>query len=331
MKPSLLILPALLSAPAMVPLLAAVAYDKGGARLADHLSSQLIPEGSSVALESSVKSSYEFSDEWLPNGSNPAVSLRTASAADHRAQLIASAKGIGQPSLTPDQPTSTEAIDRKQSRGVVRFGDTLIKIAQRYGITLSDLLRLNPGLETARLVVGSQIRLAQSSPIRSRSLLALKPSSSGGLSWPELPNFGKESPEKKAFQPPISSQQWTWPTKGVFTSGYGWRWGRMHKGIDVANNVGTPIVASREGRVIFAGWSSGGYGYLVEILHPDGSRSLYAHNSSLEVRKGQSVRQGQMISRMGSTGRSTGPHLHFEIRPAGKGAINPLKLLPPRA
>ena len=88
----------------------------------------------------------------------------------------------------------------------------------------------------------------------------------------------------------------------MFTSGYGWRWGRMHKGIDVANNVGTPIVAAREGRVIFSGWSSGGYGYLVELLHPDGSKSLYAHNSRLEVRKGEMVRQGQLISRMGSTG-----------------------------
>jgi murein DD-endopeptidase MepM/ murein hydrolase activator NlpD len=211
---------------------------------------------------------------------------------------------------------------------VVRFGDTLVKIAQRYGMTLAELLQLNPGLETARLVAGSQVRVAQSAPGPRRLLLGLKPTGSGGLSWPELPGFGPERPSR--FDPGKSA--WVWPAQGVFTSGYGWRWGRMHKGIDVANNVGTPIVAAAAGRVTFAGWHDGGYGYLVEITHEDGSLSLYGHNSRLLVRQGDSVSQGQAISEMGSTGRSTGPHLHFEIHPAGgRGAANPLQFLPPRA
>jgi YD repeat-containing protein len=105
----------------------------------------------------------------------------------------------------------------------------------------------------------------------------------------------------------------------------------MHKGIDVANNVGTPIVAARDGRVTYSGWHDGGYGYLVEITHQDGSRTLYAHNSRILVRTGELVAQGQPISKMGSTGRSTGPHLHFEIHPPGRGAANPLQFLPPRA
>ena len=69
-----------------------------------------------------------------------------------------------------------------------------------------------------------------------------------------------------------------WPTQGVFTSGYGWRWGRMHRGIDIANSVGTPIVAAQDGRVTFSGWHDGGFGYLVEITHEDGSLTRYAHN-----------------------------------------------------
>jgi murein DD-endopeptidase MepM/ murein hydrolase activator NlpD len=105
----------------------------------------------------------------------------------------------------------------------------------------------------------------------------------------------------------------------------------MHKGIDVANNVGTPIVAARSGTVTYSGWHDGGYGYFVEISHSDGSRSLYGHNSRLLVRKGDVVEQGQQISQMGSTGRSTGPHLHFEIHSPGQGASNPLAFLPPRA
>ncbi|TAF08091.1 MAG: LysM peptidoglycan-binding domain-containing protein [Nostocales cyanobacterium] len=119
-----------------------------------------------------------------------------------------------------------------------------------------------------------------------------------------------------------------WPAKGVLTSGYGWRWGRMHRGIDVANSVGTPIYASAPGVVERAGWNRGGYGNLVDIRHPDGSLTRYAHNSRILVRVGQEVEQGTTIAAMGSTGFSTGPHLHFEIHPSGKGATNPIAFLP---
>lgn len=119
-----------------------------------------------------------------------------------------------------------------------------------------------------------------------------------------------------------------WPAKGVLTSGYGWRWGRMHKGIDIAAPIGTPIVAVADGEVVSAGWNSGGYGNLVKLRHYDGSVTLYAHNSKLLVRRGQRVKQGQLIAKMGSTGFSTGPHLHFEIHPQGDKAVNPIAYLP---
>jgi len=119
-----------------------------------------------------------------------------------------------------------------------------------------------------------------------------------------------------------------WPSEGILTSGYGWRWGRMHRGIDIAGPIGTPIVAAAPGVVTYAGWNSGGYGNLVELEHPDGSLTLYAHNQRILVNKGQKVTQGQQIAEMGSTGRSTGPHLHFEIHPSGQGAVNPMALLP---
>ena len=103
----------------------------------------------------------------------------------------------------------------------------------------------------------------------------------------------------------------------------------MHKGIDIANNVGTPIFAAKDGVIAFAGWSSG-YGYLVEMSHGDGSTTRYAHSSRLLVKKGQMVPQGTRISLMGSTGRSTGPHLHFEIRRPGGAALDPMAMLPAR-
>ncbi|WP_193196719.1 peptidoglycan DD-metalloendopeptidase family protein [Nostoc sp. MG11] len=128
--------------------------------------------------------------------------------------------------------------------------------------------------------------------------------------------------------PSTSSVAFTWPAKGVLTSGYGWRWGRMHKGIDIANSTGTPIIASAEGTVEKAGWNSGGYGKLVEIRHPDGSMTRYAHNSKILVQPGQQVSQGSTIALMGTTGHSTGPHSHFEIHASGKGAVNPIAMLP---
>ena len=213
-----------------------------------------------------------------------------------------------------------------ETNAVVKLGDSVRQIARRYGMTLQELLRLNPGIEAARLVAGAPVRVVQSSPARPRLVLALKPGVSGGLSWPELPDFGDDQRPSE-----LSSDGWIWPTRGMFSSGFGWRWGRMHKGIDIANNVGTPVVAAKDGVVVFAGWHSGGYGFLVTLRHEDGSESLYAHNSRLLVQEGQQVEQGQTISQMGSTGRSTGPHLHFEIHPAGRGAVNPLQFLPQRA
>jgi murein DD-endopeptidase MepM/ murein hydrolase activator NlpD len=143
---------------------------------------------------------------------------------------------------------------------------------------------------------------------------------------PELPALS--APDM--YRPDSSTQfeGYIWPTKGVVTSGYGMRWGRMHKGIDIAAPIGTPVVAAAPGVVVSAGWNSGGYGNLVEIQHPDGSLTLYAHNNRILVRRGQEVQQGQQISEMGSTGYSTGPHCHFEVHPSGRGAVNPIAYLP---
>lgn len=215
-----------------------------------------------------------------------------------------------------------------QEIGTIRVGDTLSRIAHRYGLTLHDLIRLNPGLEAARLIAGTQVRLAQAGSGQARMVLGLAPVGSGGLSWPQAPSFGNTP---KVFDGNYSAADWIWPTKGVFTSGYGWRWGRMHRGIDVANNVGTPIQAVKDGEVLYSGWHDGGYGYFVELRHADGTISRYGHNSRLLVKVGDRVSQGTTISLMGSTGRSTGPHLHFEIHYPGKGALNPLEFLPSKA
>ncbi|PSF32954.1 hypothetical protein C7H19_21110 [Aphanothece hegewaldii CCALA 016] len=145
---------------------------------------------------------------------------------------------------------------------------------------------------------------------------------------PEFPSLNNPNQYLPETQPVF--QGFIWPAKGVLSSGYGRRWGRMHRGIDIAAPVGTPIIAAAPGQVISAGWNNGGYGNLVKVQHPDGSVTLYAHNSRLLVRRGQQIQQGQQIAQMGSTGFSTGPHLHFEVHPNGKGAVNPIAFLPKR-
>lgn len=111
------------------------------------------------------------------------------------------------------------------------------------------------------------------------------------------------------------------PTSGVVTSRFGARWGSTHTGIDIGAPTGTSIKAAAGGTVIFSGWK-GTLGKLIVISHGNGVQTYYAHCSSLLVSSGQTVSAGQLIAKMGSTGRSTGPHLHFEIRLNGY-AINP--------
>lgn len=142
---------------------------------------------------------------------------------------------------------------------------------------------------------------------------------------PILPASGEYLPEA-----PDRFNGYMWPAQGVLTSGYGWRWGRMHRGVDIAGPVGTPVYAAATGVVVRSGWNSGGYGNLVDVRHPDGSMTRYGHNSRLLVRAGQEVRQGQQIAEMGSTGYSTGPHLHFEVHLPGTGTVNPIAYLPSR-
>lgn len=111
------------------------------------------------------------------------------------------------------------------------------------------------------------------------------------------------------------------PTSGVVTSRFGSRWGSTHTGIDIGAPTGTSIKAAAGGTVIFSGWK-GTLGKLIVVSHGNGVQTYYAHCSSLLVSSGQTVSAGQLIAKVGSTGRSTGPHLHFEIRLNGS-AINP--------
>ena len=119
------------------------------------------------------------------------------------------------------------------------------------------------------------------------------------------------------------SEKWLMPIKGAtFTSGYGWRWGRMHQGNDFGTAVGTKLHAMSTGTVVFAA-ADGAYGNKVEVEYWDGTVSVYAHMNSIGVSVGDKVAPGAVVGTSGNTGRSTGPHLHLEIHPKGGAAVDP--------
>lgn len=119
---------------------------------------------------------------------------------------------------------------------------------------------------------------------------------------------------------------WPVPSSKKISSGYGSRWGRAHEGIDIPARHGSHIVAAKEGVVVYSGNQLGGYGNITVISHDGGVFTVYAHAQKNYTRKGQKVHRGQVIATVGTTGRSTGPHLHFEIRHNSK-ALNPKQYL----
>jgi len=181
---------------------------------------------------------------------------------------------------------------------VVKKDDSLEKIAKKYHVSIEDILDFND-IEGDTLVVGDMLFLPGASL----------------------------TPEERAK---ALGYLFIKPVRGRFTSGFGFRidpftGGRgYHAGIDIAGRYGTPIRAAKEGRVTFAGWN-GGYGLCVIVKHQMGYETVYGHLSGITVKEGQYVSQGQVVGRMGNTGRSTGTHLHFEVRRYGK-AINPTRL-----
>jgi murein DD-endopeptidase MepM/ murein hydrolase activator NlpD len=122
-----------------------------------------------------------------------------------------------------------------------------------------------------------------------------------------------------------SSAGLVWPVQGPVTSPFGWRWGRMHEGIDIGVGSGTPIHAAAAGTIIYCGWESG-YGNLVVIDNGGNLATAYGHQSAIAVACGQQVAQGQVIGYVGCTGHCTGPHLHFEVRING-GPVDPMGYL----
>jgi murein DD-endopeptidase MepM/ murein hydrolase activator NlpD len=258
----------------------------------------------------------------------------------------------------------------------VESGDSLWGISDRYGMSVDELVALNPSMGNT-LKVGAQLMVCQ--PDRVLDILTaetavydqdvpyeiieekrhnlyttqtqLVRAGSSGISRVTARIYRCNGVEQsrdilteEAISEPVDriiavgtkepalfvdnsrgDGRYIWPTQGRLSSPFGWRWGRMHEGIDISNLRGTPIYAADGGTVIYAARKSG-YGNFIIIYHGDGRETCYGHLNDYAVGTGDAVEKGQLIGYMGSTGRSTGNHLHFEIRINGK-PQNPINFL----
>ena len=203
--------------------------------------------------------------------------------------------------------------------GISDVAEALSMVEQRVAIRLESLDEFQAELKLRRERM-STVLAVPSNPVGSYGNIVIDNGFARDLNL-DLGQFGG-SPTANPNVPSI------WPTTGVVTSPYGLRWGGsdFHPGIDIANDMGTPIVATADGIVEYAGWNAGGYGNMVDINHGNGLMTRYGHASQVVVTVGQAVKRGQLIAYMGSTGFSTGPHCHYEVHVNGQ-RVNPISYL----
>lgn len=259
---------------------------------------------------------------------------------DSSHSVIRSAVNTDKQAQQPKKDSKNESILKVH---IVVGGETLSAIAEQYGLDVDSLRGANPDLDEL-IHPGDKIVILPQKGV-------LHTVTAGETLW-EIANYYQVDvksimaankkhtvdlqiadrliiPGARPRIIPVSRHGLTrmfWPTEGEITSYFGWRWGRMHQGIDIANKIGTIIKAVANGRVQYAGWQTG-YGNIIIVDHGHNFQTVYAHLADFAVREGEYVGSGQILGYMGSSGYSTGPHLHFEVRYGGE-PQNPIHLLP---
>ncbi|KPA92794.1 peptidoglycan DD-metalloendopeptidase family protein [Pseudomonas sp. RHF3.3-3] len=240
-------------------------------------------------------------------------------------------------SSAPQRPMTTTG------QHVVVRGDTLFSIAFRYGWDWKALAARNNIQEPYTIHVGQAIRFdsrSNSTPAVATSTTSSSSSSSSKITVTRRPATAAGAPATTAAATPAPTgaatatppagpapKGWAWPANGILIGKFASN-GSLNKGIDIAGDLGQPVLAASDGSVVYAGSGLRGYGELVIIKHSDTYVSAYGHNRRLLVREGQQVKVGQTIAEMGSTGTDR-VKLHFEIRRQGK-PVDPLQFLPRR-
>ena len=223
----------------------------------------------------------------------------------------------------------------------LKKGETIEAVAKRYGVSMNKVRQVNTNINTASLKTGEEVFLPGAKPEglmehQEKELKvaevkkAAEPVAKNSKSAAKNKNVKAEKPQKGEVAV-RNTGGFRWPIMGRINSPFGWRYHPItrrrdfHTGIDIKANRNDPIKSAGYGRVVYSGWM-GGYGKVLVIEHHNGQSTLYAHCSTLLVGKGANVSSGQLIAKIGTTGRSTGPHLHFEVR-NGNSPVNPIKYL----
>lgn len=190
---------------------------------------------------------------------------------------------------------------------------------------------IKPAAQTeTRTVLASDRTPLQGTPAtRGAEIVTVKPVANAAVHAEELAKGTAYAAERAEREARLQRPLFVMPTKGIFTSGFGYRWGALHAGIDLAGPIGTPIYAASDGVVVDAG-PTAGYGAWVKIRHSDGTVTLYGHVNTWDVQIGQRVFAGDQIATIGNRGNSTGPHLHFEVLLGGTNRTDPVPWLAAR-
>jgi murein DD-endopeptidase MepM/ murein hydrolase activator NlpD len=202
---------------------------------------------------------------------------------------------------------------------VLRPGETVWRVARNYGTEVKRIVRANRIDDVRAVPAGTRLWVPGGTPPRGTG---------SGTPGVIRSVWREDGPDRDAALEDALEQRlrFRWPAEGRLTSRYGRRWGRRHEGIDLAAKPGTPVRAAEAGRVIHSG-ALGSYGNVVVVRHSKHYNTVYAHNRRLLVEQGDWVERGDKIAEVGSTGRSTGPHLHFEVR-RGRQPQDPMLYLP---
>jgi murein DD-endopeptidase MepM/ murein hydrolase activator NlpD len=231
------------------------------------------------------------------------------------------------------EPMAPRGQHRKQLTGPARGRVLIGAMAAGAAAAAAHSATEAPDHSKAETVLAAQTAATNGGPISTSGggmqMVTVQPAANVAVHNAELAHgvaFAQERAQREArLQQPL----FVMPTKGIFTSGFGYRWGVLHAGIDLANSIGTPIHAVSDGVVIDSG-PTAGYGMWVKLRHADGTVTLYGHVNTTLVSVGQRVMAGDQIATMGNRGNSTGPHLHFEVLLGGTQRVDPVPWLAKR-
>ena len=269
----------------------------------------------------------------VPTRFQPAADANRPSARAYRSSYTDVSEGVA----------ATDVIDMSSRRGVHRKPDNsamkarLVAAAMAAGATAAAAYSVVNSTDTpheATMLAAGQSAFTDGGAITGTAdgmqIVTVAPAAaSASVHTEEIQKAAAFAQERAEREARLARPLFVMPTKGVWTSGFGYRWGVLHGGIDIANAIGTPIVAASDGVVTDAG-PTAGYGAWVKLRHSDGTVTLYGHVNTWLVSVGQRVMAGDQIATIGNRGNSTGPHLHFEVLLGGTNRIDPVPWLAQR-